>query len=113
MVFVMIYMALTGFTSSVIRSGIMMIIYLIGKEFFYESDSLNSLGIAALFMCLPNPYASGDIGMILSFSATLGIIILYPVLSDYVLKKTENCRFFKLNAIKYVLKTILLKSFGV
>lgn len=108
MVFVMIYMALTGFTSSVIRSGIMMIIYLIGKEFFYESDSLNSLGIAALFMCLPNPYASGDIGMLLSFSATLGIIILYPVLSDYVLKKTENCRFFKLNAIKYVLKTILL-----
>lgn len=95
--FILGFMALTGFTSSVIRSGIMLIIFIIGKLIFYEADSLNSLGVAALFLCAINPFAVGDVGMLLSFSATLGIVLFSKRLADYILEK-----FGKLSQIKIV-----------
>lgn len=75
-VFILAFMAVTGFPVSVVRAGIMQIIYLLGIVAFKEADALNSLGFATLFICVLNPYAGGDFGFLLSFSATLGIILL-------------------------------------
>ncbi len=81
------YCAVTGFTPSVMRSGIMVAMTYIGSVFFRQSESINSLGVAALALTLLNPYAVGDIGMLLSFSATLGIVLWSRPLSDYVSSK--------------------------
>ena len=84
---VICFAALTGFNYSVIRAGISMIIYQIGRIFLRNSDPLNSLGFAALALTIPNPYAVGDLGLLLSFSATLGIILWSRKIYKYIISK--------------------------
>ena len=74
-VFILIFIAVTGFTPSVIRAGIMCIMIYLSKIPRREVDSFTSLGVAALVLTLPNPYAVGDVGMLLSFAATFGILL--------------------------------------
>ena len=71
--FIVAFMALCGFTSSVVRAGIMFLIFIAAELILAEPDSLNSLGIAALIILL-NPFNAGNIGFIFSFTATLSII---------------------------------------
>lgn len=79
--FVFVYMAVVGFTPSIMRAGIMTIISLLGRFAFREADSLNSLGAACLVICFIDPYAVCDTGFLLSVSATFGIIVLEPKLT--------------------------------
>lgn len=81
------FMAITGFVPSVMRSGIMYLIYLAGIIFQRQADSLNSLGIAVLILCLINPYAAADVGLLLSFAATLGLIVVSQPLNDWMKAK--------------------------
>lgn len=81
MVGVLAFMAVTGFVPTVLRSGIMCLIYLFGILVSRTADSLNSLGAAALLLCTENPYAAADLGLLLSFSATLGMILCAAPLS--------------------------------
>ena len=71
-----LFMAVTGFSPSVVRSGIMNIIYLLGLTLGRRADSLNSLGAALIIMCLINPFNAVNVGLQLSAYATLGLIIL-------------------------------------
>ncbi len=73
-----LFASLTGFGFSVQRSAIMQLLYIIGQACMRKSDGLNSLGAAALIICLINPLAAGDTGLLLSFSATAGILLLQP-----------------------------------
>jgi competence protein ComEC len=73
---VLMFMAVTGFTPSVMRAGVMMLVYLLGLLLGKRPDSLNSLGLAVLCLTAVNPFAAGDVGLLLSFSATLGLILL-------------------------------------
>lgn len=72
---VIVFAAITGFSRSVIRAGIMVAIAYCGNVIHRKSDSLNSLGFAALTLTVTNPFAVGDLGMLMSFSATMGIIL--------------------------------------
>ncbi|MGI6248592.1 MAG: ComEC/Rec2 family competence protein [Acutalibacteraceae bacterium] len=76
-VFVLYFMALAEFTSSVVRAGIMLLVLLTGNLIHREADSINSLGIAVLLITLINPFSAADIGLQLSFFATLGILCFY------------------------------------
>lgn len=72
--FVSVYMALTGFSVSVVRAGIMLII---GSLLFLLSrskDSLTSLALALFIICVITPNAILDISLWLSGLATFGII---------------------------------------
>ena len=77
-VFVMLFMALTGFSASVMRAGLMTILVLCARLVFREADGLNSIGFAVLTMVLIEPYAVWDIGLQLSVSATLGLLVILP-----------------------------------
>lgn len=76
-IFVIFFMALTGFTKSVTRSGIMLILMYTGKLIKYQSDSINSLFIALSLILTANPFAATSLALQMSFLATLGIITLY------------------------------------
>ncbi len=78
------FMTITGFTPSVIRSGVMLIIAYCGIALSRKADSLNSLGIAGIVLTVFNPFAVGDIGMILSFTATMGIIMWSGKINSYI-----------------------------
>lgn len=73
---VLCFMAVTGFAPSVVRAGVMSILLLAGVVLRKEPDTLNSLGAAVLVLALSNPFAAGDVGLLLSFSSTLGLILL-------------------------------------
>ncbi len=105
--FVILYMIMTGLSFSVVRSGIMVIIMLIGKMVRNTGDSLNSLGIAGLVITVFNPYSAGDIGLMLSFAATLGIITLPDYINDYIYGKIKIS-----NKIARALINIVVISFS-
>lgn len=55
------------------------------------ANSRNAIVFAAAVMLLINPLLlRWDIGFQLSFLATLGIVYLYPVISDYLIKRAEK-----------------------
>ena len=103
--FVLFYMALTGFTFSVTRAGIMLLVVLLGSTLFRRGDSINSLGIAAIFILCKNPFAAGDTGFQLSFLATLGILLFMPHISEKINEKLKNKPGFLRDIIKYFLIT--------
>lgn len=71
---VLLFMAFTGFTPSIVRSGVAALLVLAGPLLKRRADIFTSLGLAGLLLCLQNPYAAADAGLLLSFSATLGAI---------------------------------------
>ena len=77
---VIFYVFLAGFSASMIRAAIMMLVFLVSKLLSEKADSLNSLGFAAFLVCL-NPFAVTDAGALLTFAAVLGLVVLSPYLS--------------------------------
>ena len=86
------FMAVTGFAPSVLRSGIMCLIFLLGTVLDRQADSLNSLGIAALLIGVANPFAAADLGLLLSFSATLGMILCSGRLTAFLRARYEGIK---------------------
>ncbi len=86
---IILYMLITGWTASVVRSGIAVISMVIAVAFNRRSDMYNNLGFAAFVLIVANPYAVGDTSMLLSFSSVLGIVYFFPKLyrrfEDYCL----------------------------
>lgn len=68
--------AFTGFSPSVVRAALMLIISNSAALVRRENDSLQSLSFAVLIILLINPFAIYDVGLVLSAAATLGIILL-------------------------------------
>ena len=102
--FTLFFMFLTGLAPSVCRSGLMLLLLLIGNLFYRKTDSLNSLGFAAFLLCAVNPFIVADTGFLLSFSATLGIVTIMPVMDNYVFSKFPDN--FIADSFKNVLKLI-------
>ena len=68
------FMAFTGFSVSLIRAGIMTILFYLAFLAGRKSDPLTSLFFAGTVIILLNPYNILNIGFQLSFAATLGIV---------------------------------------
>lgn len=86
------FMAVTCFVPSVTRSGVMCLLYLGGILFSRTPDSLNSLGAAVLLIGLANPYAAADVGLLLSFFATLGLIVCSGPVSGTLNRKLDHVK---------------------
>ncbi|MBE6532502.1 MAG: ComEC/Rec2 family competence protein [Ruminococcaceae bacterium] len=93
-VFILLYMALTGFSVSVMRAGFMVIIASLLFLFSHTRDSITSLTAAVSIICLLDPCAIFSTSLWLSALATLGIIVLGEYTSGRI-KKPKN----RLNAI--------------
>ncbi len=107
-IFVFIYMALTGFSVSVVRAGFMLIIssllYLLGRT----KDSLTSLSVAVLLICIITPYAILDVSLWLSALATFGIIAF----SEYS-AGGEKPETLKDRIIRYLVLSIMASIFAI
>lgn len=83
-----LFLALSGFQPSACRGAAMYGVLLLADSSGRRADSLNSLGLAALLVCLFAPFSGGDLGFALSVLATLGIVVLYrPVYQVLVGKR--------------------------
>ena len=89
------YMALTGFGFSVLRAGIMLLLYDLAQIVYRDADAFTSLGVAAGLICLCNPYAASDIGLQLSFVTTGGILLFSGRLSRPLLRRLPTRRWLR------------------
>ena len=124
MLITVLYMALTDFSSSVVRAGIMMITVFFADFFKRKADSLNSLGLALFIICL-NPFAISDAGTILSVLSVLALVIYYPYLDsklfckvgDYLRIKNDTfADYFRISAYgvyQSVLASISILTFNL
>lgn len=72
------YALITGFSPSVLRSAIMISIYILAKSFNKHTNGYNILAFTAFCLLIYNPFLIGDVGFQLSFLAVLGLIYLHP-----------------------------------
>lgn len=68
------YTALTGFSPSIVRAGIMGIILMISGLVFRKNDIINSIAISLFFMLVYTPFLLENVGLQLSYLGTIGII---------------------------------------
>lgn len=69
------FMLLAGLTYSVMRSGIMTLVFLLSDILMRKRDPLNSLGFALTVIGFADPFSIGSVSLRLSALATLGIIL--------------------------------------
>ena len=72
----------TGMSPSVVRAVIMITLWGIGDAFSFRGLTINTLGSAAFFMLLYNPFNLFNVGFQLSFSAVLAILLINPYLTS-------------------------------
>ncbi len=108
-IFIIFFMALTGFTASVCRAGIMLLSVMTGKLFDADSDPFNSLGLACAVLLIAKPYSAVSISLLLSFSATLGIISIFPFAEKRIFSNSVKERENKLtDAAKAVISVLII-----
>ena len=72
------YAFLTGLSASVLRATVMFTIIIIGRAWGRQDSIFNTLGVAAFFLLVWNPFLVADVGFQLSFLAVLSIVYVQP-----------------------------------
>ncbi len=108
--FAFAYLCLLGFPISAIRSVAMLLTVFIAYSLGDSSDALNALGLAAAMLTVINPCVVFDKSFILSFCATLGIVVFMPVFNSIISKLFENKNEDESVENKHFGKLILRKS---
>lgn len=90
---IILYAAVTDFQPSVLRSGLMMAMTVIGSTVRRQAYPPNHLGFAGLALPLiVSPYGVGQIGLVLSFYATLSILLwATPIMEKLSVKDEFGC----------------------
>jgi len=81
-----LFIYVTGFSASVARAVIMAIVVLVGKFLYRDTDTLTLIALSMLVLLVYNPFLVFDAGFQLSYGATLGIILFYKSIYQFVLK---------------------------
>ncbi len=80
MILTAILSVMIGFAPSIIRSAIMLFFLLIAQCIREDYDSPSILAFSAVVICIIEPYSVTNIGFLLSFSATAGILVSQSIL---------------------------------
>ena len=75
------YAVIAGGGSSVARATTMAVVYLLARAMDQHASAASSLGIAAALLVGAAPLALTDPGMLLTFGATIAIVIAMPVVA--------------------------------
>ena len=101
------YAALVGFTPSVVRAMVLLVFWAAAFWLKQEKDSLTAMAAALLLLIAGNPFSAVSAGLLLSFSATLGLILLSTPLNEAwnrLLKPVKNKRIQKI--LRYITGTL-------
>ena len=106
-VLLIFFIYITDFSSSVVRASIMGIILLISIVLYRENDIQTTISTSILIILIENPYKILDVGLLLSYFATIGIIVFSKLNKE---KKTELN--LKGKIIQYLKEMILITIFA-
>lgn len=74
--FLILFMLISGASASVCRATLMIILSICADIFFLKSGTFSNILTSAFVLILLNPLVIYDVGFILSFGGTLGIVLL-------------------------------------
>lgn len=101
------FAVVTGLSASVLRSAIMLVIYFAAQLAGEEKDSLTSLFASLALIITFRRYAVWDVGLWMSFSATLGLVLfsdrLLPHFAPMTRRTYSRTKKFFRSAVKYFL----------
>lgn len=100
----LVYMAVTGFTGSVVRASVMYLLSRLSLITERRNDPVTSLTVAAFVIVAVNPASVYDVGFLLSFFAALGIITA----GAPAVKYTEEKLPARLKFIKAVVSPVII-----
>lgn len=114
---ILFFVIMTGASASVVRAGIMGLIVLYAKQIGRLSQIGRMIIFTAFLMLLANPrILFFDVGFQLSFTATLGLIYISPILENYFIKLPSKFGIKEslLSTIAAIIATtpLILYSFG-
>lgn len=90
LVILILLTCMTGFSSSVIRAVSMTILSIVAQWLYQKSDRINNISIALFINLLNNPFCIQDIGLLLSFAGTIGILVFQkPILEQFYHRNRE------------------------
>ncbi len=78
------FVLLTGMAPSTLRAGIMFSFVIIGRMLWTQSPSIASIAFSATLLLVINPALVFDVGFQLSYSAVVGIALLYSPLAHLI-----------------------------
>lgn len=108
-VFLVVFMAFTGFTPSVMRAGFMMILNYFALIFNEKPDSLNTLGISALVLTAVSPFSIFNVGTVFSFASVFGILLMNEYVYPRIKGLIDKIKFTPLRkAVSYASSLILV-----
>lgn len=84
LLFVTAFVLLVGVNPPVVRAAIMGSIALLGTVLGRQSDALRAFLLAAILMLVFQPNWAGELSFQLSFLATLGLIVVFPLLDRVI-----------------------------
>ncbi len=108
-IFTVIYMAFTGFASSVVRAGFMLIISSLLFLLSRSHDSITSLITSVFIIILISPYSAFDISLWLSAFATLGVISV----GEYSPINENSSKNLFIRAISWIKLSLLSSLFAI
>lgn len=79
-----LYVLITGYSPSILRSAIMLTVFIVAKVSGKTINGYNTLAFAAFCMLLYEPYLIWDVGFQLSFIAVMGMIAVQPLSAHYL-----------------------------
>lgn len=90
-IILVMYMFITGFMPSVVRSSIMGIIMLISKLIHRKNDIWTSISLSLLILLIYNPFLILNVGLQLSYLGTIGIVCFNKNVYNFLRKlKIQN-----------------------
>lgn len=84
---IILFVLVSGASPSVLRAGLMAIIMIFSSHFSKKSNIISSISVSALILLLINPFILFDIGFILSYGGTIGIVLLNSKLTNKINSK--------------------------
>lgn len=94
------YMAVASFTPSVCRAVVMTNLIMLAWLILRTPDPVTSLAASALLLCAINPYITASVSFMMSYAATLALLLFMPPLTiisaHYCRRLTERLKRFRL-----------------
>ncbi len=106
---ILIYVGLTGASPAVLRAGVMIILFILGKAMGWNTQIWNLLGFAAFAMLWQDPFIWHNIGFQLSFLAMAGILLFAkPIIRLFSFKKILFQRIWEITAVSISAQTFII-----
>ena len=111
--FIIIFMYIIGFTPSIIRAGMIAVVVLILSSFKKEQDTITTLSLIGFICVFQNPYLSRDIGAMLSYSASVGLVLTNLWLRDKGYTKTKKEIICSIMVVVFTMPVLALAGMNI